>query len=184
MRRATPLGPISPKLLKHFAAATVVLTGLLALFASGEDWGAQTQFEAVEAKNQLVATEAEKLGTKRLTAKLKVAPQLGGSGFGDDGGGDFSGAQGSGGSGGGSNKPASPTATRQRLDPDVLPPNLLTTSGSSVTLSGVPRQGSPRSSPKRRAPAAAQAAEPTPEQLEAIQASSRERSTRASGSGG
>ena len=182
MRRATPLGPLSPKLLKHFAAATVVLTGLLALFASGEEWGAQAQLEAVEAKNQLVANEAEKLGTKRLAAKLRVDPELGAGSFGDDGGGDLDGAQSADGSGGRGGHAAPPTAAPQRIEPDALPPNLLSTPGSSVTLVGGPRQGSARSDPKGRPPAARQATAPTSEQLEAIEASSRARSSGSSGS--
>ena len=86
MRSATSHGPISPKLLKHFAAAAAVLTGLLALFASGEDWGARAQLDAAEAKNQLVATEAEKLGTKKLAAKLKVNNDIPAGSFGNDAG--------------------------------------------------------------------------------------------------
>ena len=88
MRRAKPPGPLSPQLLKHFAAVTVALTSLLALFASGEDWGAQAQVQAVTAKNRLVATEAEKLGTNKLAAKLHVTPEAQPATFGEDAG-DF-----------------------------------------------------------------------------------------------
>ncbi len=91
-------------MLKHFAAATVVLTGLLAVFASGEDWGARAQVSAVEAKNQLAATEAEKLGTKRIGTTLKIANNVGAASFGDDEGGSF----GDGGSGGGGYAPPAP----------------------------------------------------------------------------
>ena len=178
MRRATPLGPITPKLLKHFAAATAVLTGLLALFASGEDWGAQAQFEAVEAKNQLVATEAEKFGTKRLAAKLKVSPDTVAAGFGDDGG--FGGATGGGGSA--PRKAAPRYGPPQRPAPDALPPNLLTAPGQTVTVSNEPGEGSPRGDPKKRRSGPSQATGPTPAQLEAIKASSGERSRRAAGS--
>lgn len=104
MARRTNTPALSPKLLKHFAAATVVLTALLAIFASGEDWGAQAQVQAVEAKNQLAATEAEKLGTKKVATTLKVANNVGAASFGDDEGGSFGG----GGSGGGYAPPVQP----------------------------------------------------------------------------
>ena len=72
MRRAAPTGPLSPKLLKHFAAVTVGLTALLALFSSGADWGAPAQIGAVEAKNQLLTTEAERLGARRVAARINI----------------------------------------------------------------------------------------------------------------
>lgn len=91
---------ISPKQLKHFAVAAVVLTALLALFASNEDWGAQAQLEAVEAKNRLAAAEAKKLGTTRLEAKLKVRRDTSrGMAMSDPS--DSSGSDGGGGGGGG-----------------------------------------------------------------------------------
>ena len=89
MRRAISTGPLSPKLIKHSAIATVALTGLLAIFASGEDWGAQAQIGTVEAKNQLAATEAERFGSKKLAAKLRVKDGPAASAFGDDEGHDF-----------------------------------------------------------------------------------------------
>lgn len=72
MRRAPAQTPLSPQLIKHFAFATVALTGLLAMFATGEDWGAQAQIKAVDDRNQLEITEVNKLGTKRLAAKLQT----------------------------------------------------------------------------------------------------------------
>lgn len=102
MARRTNTPALSPKLLKHFAAATVVLTTLLAIFASGEDWGAQAQVQAVEAKNQLADTEAEKLGTKKVATTLKVANSIGAARFGDDETGNF------GGGGGGYAPPVQP----------------------------------------------------------------------------
>ncbi|MFM5918445.1 MAG: hypothetical protein ACKOOL_13060 [Novosphingobium sp.] len=109
MARRTASPGLSPKMLKHFAAATVVLTGLLAVFASGEEWGAQAQVNAIEAKNQLAATEAEKLGTKKVRTTLKVANNVGGGGFGNDEG-DVSGGNGGGGGGGFAAAPAVPAA--------------------------------------------------------------------------
>jgi hypothetical protein len=92
-------------MLKHFAVATVVLTGMLAVFASGEDWGARAQVQAVEAKNQLAATEAEKLGTKKVATTLKIANNVGAASFGNDEGGNFGGG---GGGGGGYAPPVQP----------------------------------------------------------------------------
>ena len=86
MRRTAPTGPLTPKLIKHFAVATVVLTGLLAMFSSGEDWGAQAQIGAVEANNQLLMTEAKQLGSRHLAAKLKVRPGAAAPSFGDEAG--------------------------------------------------------------------------------------------------
>ena len=95
MRPRPTTAALSPKLLKHFAAATVALTCLLAVLASGADWGAQAQVDAVEAKNQLAKTEAEKLGARKVATTLKIANEVAPPSFGD-GGGDF----GTGGGGG------------------------------------------------------------------------------------
>lgn len=70
MRRPQPELPISPKVLKHFAIVTVVLTALLALFVNGEDSQIAAEIKARETKNQLIAAEADKLGTKKLSAAL------------------------------------------------------------------------------------------------------------------
>lgn len=64
MRRPVQPLPISPKLLKHFAAATVVLTGLIALFAGGEQSQIAQELAEREARNQLAQTEAEVIGTQ------------------------------------------------------------------------------------------------------------------------
>ena len=89
MRRPAPTGPLSPKLIKHFAAATIALTGLLAIFASGEDWGAQAQIRSVNANNQVLMAEAEQLGAKPLAARIKVQPGPSRRGFDEDPGYDF-----------------------------------------------------------------------------------------------
>ena len=83
MRRRATTATLSPKLLKHFAAVTVVVTALLAVFASGEEWGVQAQVSAIEAKNELATTEAEKLGTRRVAAKLQVSQDPAPAGFDD-----------------------------------------------------------------------------------------------------
>ena len=97
MRRRTINQTLSPNLLKHFAAATFALTALLAIVASGEEWGAQAQVSAIEAKNQLATTEAEKLGTRKVATTLKIANNVGAASFGDDNGGNFGGGSGGGG---------------------------------------------------------------------------------------
>ena len=72
MRRAPPLAQLSPSLIKHFAFATVALTGLLAVFASGEDWGTAAQIKAVNDRNQLETAEVSKFGAKKLAAKIEL----------------------------------------------------------------------------------------------------------------
>ena len=66
MRRPIQSPPISPKLLKHFAAATVVLTGLIALFAGGEQSQVAQELAAREERNKLAKTEAEVIGTREI----------------------------------------------------------------------------------------------------------------------
>ena len=89
MRRTAPAGPLTPKLFKHFAVTTVVLTGLLALFSSGEDWGARSQIGAVEANNRVLKSEAEQVGPRRLAARIAVRPGPVHVGFNEDPGLDF-----------------------------------------------------------------------------------------------
>lgn len=75
MRRATPPLPVSPRLLKHFAAATLALTACIALFADGST----TEAVAETVKhNQLKKTEVDMLGSRRLARqalKVREAPQ-------------------------------------------------------------------------------------------------------------
>ena len=172
MRRTKPLGPLSPKLLKHFAAATVVLTATLAMFASGERWGAQAQIEAVAAKNQLATTEAEKFGTKKLAAKLKVSSDVTAAGFVNDNPGDFGGD--SGGGGGGAGNPSGQVA-RQRSPQSSEAP---AAPGASMTVPGVPISAPLGSDPKKRRSASPQPEVPSEAQMAAITASSRERGNR------
>ena len=75
MRRKAPTMPISPKQLKHFAVATVLLTGALALVAGGQDAGIAAQVSATQAKNDMIAKEQQKLGTKKVASNLKVRNQ-------------------------------------------------------------------------------------------------------------
>lgn len=166
MRRAAPTLAISPKLLKHFAAATVTITLLLALFATDEDWGARAQLEANRAENQLAAAEAEKLGTRKLASKLKVREPSGG-GFGSDEGG---------GGGGGTWYPNKSTANAER-------PNLRTTGipqleqrpGATLTVTGVDLEDALEQDPRKRKRKTGEQFRPNSEQIEKIKANSRQR---------
>ncbi len=91
MRRPVQPLPISPKLLKHFAAATVVLTALIALFAGGEQSQLAQELAEREQRNQLAQTEAEKIG---LRAAVSADTQRGNGSWGSAGPDDpgFSGA--------------------------------------------------------------------------------------------
>jgi hypothetical protein len=174
MRRAAPTLAISPKLLKHFAAATVTITLLLALFATDEDWGARAQLEANETKNQLAAAEAEKLGTKKLASKLKVREPSGG-GFGTDEGG---------GGGGGTWYPDKAAASAER-------PNLRTTGipqleqrpGATLTVTGVDLEDALQQDPRKRKHKTGEQFRPNSEQIEKIKANSRQRTGGSSQSG-
>lgn len=109
MTRRKPSGSISPQQLKAFAVATVLMTGLLAMVAGGEDAGIAAQVQARQAKNELITAEQKKLGTKKIVAGLRVAGG-GAGGFGEDGGGYDGGFAVSG--GGGSSRPAPPPPPR------------------------------------------------------------------------
>ena len=170
MRRRSTTQALSPKLLKHFAAAAVVLTTTLAVFASGADWGAQAQVEAVEAKNQLAQTEAEKLGTKRIATTLKVANRSAAAGFGDDdgGAGDF------GGGGGGSYAPPAP-----RMAARPSSPGASAWAASAGPSGAPPLPGSSQPDPGKARPAPPKT--PSPEDIAQITASSAQRSGASAG---
>lgn len=92
MRRPVQPLPISPKLLKHFAAATVVLTALAALFAGGEQSQIAQEFAERQARNQLAQTEAKTVGSREVAdtdAPRRTAGSWGSAGPDDPG---FSGA--------------------------------------------------------------------------------------------
>ncbi|HCF25390.1 MULTISPECIES: hypothetical protein [unclassified Novosphingobium] len=128
MRRPAPTLPISSKQLKHFAAATVAITTLLALFAGGDDIGVAAQIDATQAKNDLIAAEQKKLGTKQLATHMKV--KTGGGGFGEDSGGGF--GMGDGGGGASSARRSLPKSSPQ--GPAFLPPTDLSSQpGGKIT---------------------------------------------------
>ena len=157
-------------MLKHFAAATVVLTGLLAVFASGADWGARAQISAVEAKNQLAATEAEKLGTKRIGTTLKIANNVGAANFGDDDGGSFGGG---GSDGGDYAPPAQPQPVLNPARPGMRKPNS-PRSTNPLDPTKPPQPPGSEQAPVQTQPSARPA--PTAQDLAKITASSARRS--------
>ncbi len=77
MSRAAPPLPITPKLFKHFATLTIVITVCVAVFADGEGREMVTeQVAAVEAQNRVLKVEAQKLGERHLGAgKMHFRPE-------------------------------------------------------------------------------------------------------------
>lgn len=167
MRRAAPTLAISPKLLKHFAAATVTITFLLALFATDEDWGAKAQLEANQTKNRLAAAEAEKLGTKKIASKLKDNRPPGG-GFGTD--------EGGGGGGGGEWKPRNPGGTGERPSlRNTGIPQLEQRPGATLTVTGMDLEDALQPDPRKRKRKTGEQFRPNSEQIQQIKANSRQR---------
>lgn len=81
MRRAAPSLPISPRLLKHFAAATLALTTCIAIFADGRTTEAVA--ETVK-KNELKKAQVDALGARKQVFKgMKV--KTGGMSYADPG---------------------------------------------------------------------------------------------------
>lgn len=176
MRRAPPQLPISPKLLKHFAAATVVITICVAMFANGGQARVDAEMQARDAKNELLRTEAEKLGTRKVAMGMKINASVGGGG--DEGGGV---SEGSGSVDPDSSPPPPAFAQQSRINPmhPVLPRNLPMTPGQTVSVNG--QMASDLQGPigdaarARNAKKAGSMFRPNAEQIEAIKAASRER---------
>lgn len=164
-------------MLKHFAAATVAITSLLALFAGGDDIGVAAQIDAQQARNQLVAAEQEKLGTRKVGNSLKVSKQVTGS-FGAD----ETDASANNGYGSGSAGSAAQRRTNGPVDPlsaHVPPERMPANPGESVTFTGVPGVLDPsRETPEQaRAKAARKrATQPSEEDLAKVRNASRQRS--------
>jgi hypothetical protein len=163
MRRPVQSLPISPKLLKHFAAVTVVLTALIALFAGGEQSQIAQELAEREARNQLAQTEAKTVGSKEVAddAPRRAAGGWGSAGQEDPG---FSGA---------STDPNPPPmmATNapkgRQIGPNRGQPNLLMpppgvrNSPSGAPMRAIPHGGddtAPREPSEPTSPTAAQAA--------------------------
>lgn len=176
MRRAAPTAGLSPQLIKHFAIATVSVTALLALFATDADWGAQAQLDEVEAKNRLAAAETEKLGAKKITAKLKIRRSSSVGPTGDIGVDNPSG-------GGGSLNPDEPVSRRgDYADPARANRPANAVAQAHDRIAAPPGLAPPPHSNPKGAPPQSQQRKPTQEQLEAMLEASRQRSG-ASGSG-
>ena len=182
MRRPAPTMPISPQQLKHFAAATVAITLLLALFAGGEDTGLAAEIQAREARSQLIETETEKLSTKHLKAHLKLKDSSRSQFAFSDGGEvvDPSSEWGSGGGGGGT---AIRPAARSTPDARAAQSKLPKTVGSSVSLTGpdgVPDGAKPAELRAKKVPKKAvehkPVTEPSEQELEKALEASRQRS--------
>ncbi len=172
MRRTATNGPLSPQLVKHFAAATAALTGLLALFATGEDWGARAQIDAVDARNQLIATEAEKLGSRRVAASLKIEPGALAGDFNSDPGPDHSGGFSSSGSAAPRRLPSTPR------EPAPAPPPF-TRSESNPAASQPPHAPPlPGTTTAQQQGAAAANSAPTAQQIARLKSGSARRSAR------
>ena len=171
MRRAAPTGPLSPKLLKHFAAVTVGLTALLAVFSSGADWGAPAQIGAVETKNQLLTTEAERLGARRVAARINIREGVPRPEFGEESGFDF-------GERGGGNAPQSgPQSPLQSFaNSEAQPAGLAGPSGGIRVINGIPHIAATTQS---KTPKARDQSAPTAQEKAQIAASSARRSGQA-----
>jgi len=180
MRRQAPTLPISPQQLKHFAAATVAITVLLALFAGGEDAGLAAEIQAREARNQLIETETAKLGAKQLKANLKLKDGTKSQFAFSDGGDvvDMSGEWGGGG-GGGNARPAVRGVSDASSIRSKLPKNI----GESAAIAGpdgVPDGAKPEALRAKKVPKKTAekkpVTEPTEQQLEKAMEASRQRS--------
>ena len=172
MRRVTASGPLSPKLLKHFAVVTVGVTALLALFTSDQDWGAKAQIGAVETQNRAITAETDKVGARRLAARLIVRKDPSPAEFSEEHSSDF----GEPGGGAARQEPEPQTST---LDgPSTLPPKLPRTPGASVTVtnSSAPAGDLPMKKSKARNQTA-----PTAQEAADIAASSARRSGHSGG---
>lgn len=78
---------VDPKMYRHFAVATLVLTALIALFADGDNRGAVTDgMERREQQAALRKAEAEKQGESKPVLVNRAGESRDNSG---DGGGDF-----------------------------------------------------------------------------------------------
>jgi hypothetical protein len=152
MRRATPSLPISPRLLKHFAAATLALTTCIAIFADGRTTEAVA--ETVK-KNELKKTEVDAAGARKQVFKGMKVKTGGGMSFDDPGpvgdGGDSS----------------------SFYDGPVIQPQYLSQGGQKVLR---PEDLLPGNERAKKAREAGRPKQLTPEQLAKLQEASRLRS--------
>lgn len=130
MRRTSRHTPISSNNLKHFAAGTVAVTGLLALFTLGDDDSLANQIQDASNKNTLANAEHANAGSRKIENRIRIRTEKRGS-FGSDEGEGLSvgGEMGSGGMPAGEGgKPAS-----RRAAQNLPPPQLEMTPGATVT---------------------------------------------------
>lgn len=164
-------------MLKHFAAATVAITTLLAMFAGGDDIGVAAQIDAQQTRNQLVAAEQQNLGTRKVSNGLKVKKEAVGS-FGADET-DASANNGFGSGSAGSAPPRRINGPQAPLDAHVPPARTPREAGDSETFEGVPGALDPsRQTPQQARAKAAQkrAGQPAEEDLARMRNASRQRS--------
>ncbi len=81
MRRPAHSLSLSPRVLKQFVLITVIGTGLLALFADGENSELEQAIQAREARNQLLRKEAIALGARSVARAPIVANEVSGDGY-------------------------------------------------------------------------------------------------------
>lgn len=153
MRRAAPSLPISPRLLKHFAAATLAITTCIAIFADGRttEAVAETVRKNELKKAQLNATSARNSVFKGLKVQSGV-------GFADADPGPERGGDGGAGS---------------YYDGPVIQPQFRALPSQAAAR---PEDLLPGNERARKAREAARPKQPTPEQLAQLQESSRLRS--------
>lgn len=180
MRRPAPSVQISPRLLKHFAAVTLVITVCVAMFASGGSAQISSELQDREARNQLLKTEADTLGSRKVAATLKRDHQPGRGQWGNDGGLDDGSGQGtmdpdSAGTGGSDDRAvwSGPTAKTA-----ITPGNSIKVNGKPVLVR--PGQPFPRSADVSRGQSE-QPFRPDASQIDAIRAAARERTGSSSG---
>lgn len=184
MRRPAPSVQISPRLLKHFAAVTLVITVCVAMFASGGSAQISSELQDREARNQLLKTEADTLGSRKVAATLKRDHPPGRGQWGNDGGLDDGSGQGamdpdSAGTDGNDDRAAwSSPAAGTTFTPGITPGNSIKVNGKPVLVR--PGQPFPRSADASRAQAE-QPFRPDASQIDAIRAAARERTGSSSG---
>ncbi len=180
MRRPAHTMPVSPQQLKHFAAATLAITALLAIFAGGDNVGLSSDLQAREARNQLIEAETAKLGTKHLKAHLKLGNSSRSQFSFSDGGEvvDMAGEWGGGGGGA-----AARPGPRDAKEATSMSRRLPKTIGQSVSIAGpegVPDGAKPKDQRAKMNPKKAAeempAAEPSKEELDRAMEASRQRS--------
>lgn len=175
MRRPAPTLPISPSLLKHFAAATLAITVCIALFADGgASEAAADQVKAKETKQAEVDMAKSRKQTQQGLKVRSGGPVPVEGGEGPDGGGEtyFD--------GGAVSAPIASGPPRLASGPAVVaPPPLPMTPGASVTIKGVPEDqlpDTPASAARRKASQPQGSIRPTEEQIAEIHEASRLRS--------